>query len=174
MKSSLRINSRTRFLADCSIACAAGLVLSYMRLFTMPQGGSVTLAPLPVIAVSMVSGLRAGAVTGLLLGTLKILTGGHIVGWVQAALDYPAAYAALSASAFAPKDDARAAVTAASAAFALKTALHVYSGYLFFGGSLKASLVYNLSYSLPEFALCSLALYALVKNGALRSIRGEA
>ena len=93
------------------------------------------------------------------------------MGWAQAVLDYPAAYAALAVAGFATRGGAVAVIVFSTAAFTLKTAAHVYSGYLFFGGSLKASLIYNLSFSLPEFALCSLALYALVKNGALSGLR---
>ncbi len=171
MKNTLKVNSRTRFLVNCSLGAAMGFVLSYIKLFTMPQGGSVTLAPVAVIFVSLASGARAGAVTGGLLGALKIITGGHVVGWAQAVLDYPAAYAALAVAGFATRGGAVAVIVFSTAAFTLKTAAHVYSGYLFFGGSLKASLIYNLSFSLPEFALCSLALYALVKNGALSGLR---
>jgi len=171
LKSTLKINNRTRLLVECSLACAMGYVLSYIRIFTMPQGGSVTLAPVPILALSIISGIKPGAAAGFALGVLKIITSGHVIGWVQAFIDYPAAYALLSAVALAPRKDVLTLVVFSIAAFCLKTGAHVYSGYLFFGGSLKTSLVYNLSYSLPELALCVLALYALIKNGAVFSGR---
>lgn len=173
MKSTLRINKRTRFLVECALSCAMGYVLSYIKVFTMPRGGSVTLAPVAIIMVSLTAGFKAGAVAGALLGLLKIITGGHIIGWVQAALDYPVAYSALAAAAFTPRKDGFTIVVYSLAAFALKTAAHIYSGYLFFGGSLKTSLVYNLSHSLPEAALCSLALYALIKKGAIVKLKAD-
>lgn len=173
MKSTLKINKRTRFLVECALACAMGYVLSHIRIFTMPQGGSVTLAPVAIIMVSLMSGFKAGASAGALLGLLRIITSGHVIGWAQALLDYPGAYSALAVAGFAPRKDAVTVVVFALAAFALKTAVHIYSGYLFFGGSLKVSLVYNLSYSLPEAALCSLALYALIKNGSIIKLKTD-
>ena len=173
MKSTLKINKRTRFLVECALACAMGYVLSHIRIFTMPQGGSVTLAPVAIIMVSLISGFKAGAAAGALLGLLRIITSGHVIGWAQAVLDYPAAYSALAVAGLAPRKDAVTVVVFALAAFALKTAVHIYSGYLFFGGSLKVSLVYNLSYSLPEAALCSLALYALIKNGSIIKLKTD-
>jgi len=173
LKSTLKINKRTRFLVECALACAMGYVLSHIRIFTMPQGGSVTLAPVAIIMVSLMSGFKAGAAAGALLGLLRIITSGHVIGWAQAVLDYPAAYSALAVAGLAPRRDAVTVVIFALAAFALKTALHIYSGYLFFGGSLKVSLVYNLWYSIPEAALCSLALYALIKNGSIIKLKTD-
>ncbi len=168
MKNSPKINSRTRILVKCSAACAAGYVLSYVKIFTMPQGGSITFAPLAIIIAALMCGIKAGAAAGGMLGLLKLITGGHIIGFIQAILDYPAAYAFLSLAALAPGKTPLTAAIFTIIAFAFKTAAHIYSGYLFFGGSLKTSIIYNLSYSLPETALCTLAIYALVKNGSLK------
>jgi len=170
LKNSLKISSKTRLIVTCAFFVAMAFVLSLMKIFAMPMGGSVTLASVPLIIVSIVHGPFYGLACAAVLGILKIFTSGHIIGWSQAVLDYPLANPAFAIAGFCPRKSIVATIFITMAAFLVKTALHVFSGYLFFSGNLNASLAYNLYYSVPEMALCCVAVYAIVKNGAIFKI----
>ena len=58
--------SKTRILVECALMIAIGTVLSNIKIFTMPNGGSVTLlSMLPFVLVSFRHGVKWGLFTGL-------------------------------------------------------------------------------------------------------------
>ena len=170
MKNSRKKNSKASLVARCGIAVGLAYVLSNFKLFTMPEGGSVTFVSLPLILLSVTSGAPAGAAAGITLGILKIFTGGKIFGWVQAALDYPLAYSALSFSGLAMDRGNIPVLLFAFAALILKFLIHLFSGYLFFQKSLYASMIYNAAFSAPEAAISILALHYALKKRLIEKI----
>jgi len=170
LKNSRIKNSKASVIARCGIAVGLAYVLSNFKLFTMPQGGSVTFVSLPLILLSVTSGAAAGAAAGVTLGILKIFAGANIFGWVQAALDYPAAYSVLSFSGLAMSRGNNAILLFAFAALTLKFLIHLLSGYLFFSNNLYASMIYNASYGAPETAISLLALYYALKKRLIEKI----
>lgn len=68
--------SRTRILTECALMIAIGTILSQIKIFTMPQGGSVTLlSQLPFILVGFRHGAKWGLMTGFANSLLQMLTG---------------------------------------------------------------------------------------------------
>ena len=68
--------SKTRILVECALMIAIGTVLSNIKLFTMPNGGSVTLlSMLPFVLVSFRHGVKWGLFTGFVNGCLQMLLG---------------------------------------------------------------------------------------------------
>ena len=68
--------SKTRVLVECALMIAIGTVLSNIKIFTMPNGGSVTLlSMLPFVLVSFRHGVKWGLFTGLVNGCLQMLLG---------------------------------------------------------------------------------------------------
>ena len=66
--------SKTRILVECALMIAIGTVLSNIKIFTMPNGGSVTLlSMLPFVLVSFRHGVKWGLFTGLVNGCLQML-----------------------------------------------------------------------------------------------------
>ena len=60
--------SKTRVLVECALMIAIGTVLSNIKIFTMPNGGSVTLlSMLPFVLVSFRHGVKWGLFTGLVI-----------------------------------------------------------------------------------------------------------
>ena len=51
---------RLRLLVECAVVAALSVILSYLRLWQMPQGGSITLESLPVLLLALWRGPRAG------------------------------------------------------------------------------------------------------------------
>lgn len=149
---------------EASLCIALSTALSYFKLFTMPQGGSVSLAMLPIFIFALrrggVYGLLAGAVTGL----IHLLLGGYVVHPLQALLDYPMAYAALGLAGFFGTKKI-AGITAGALA---NLACAVASGVIFFSSYAPAgtnvwlySLAYNASTVLPEAAISAVLVYAV-------------
>ena len=79
-----------------AIAIALSFVLSYIRVFRMPQGGSITPASmLPLMLFSAAFGVGPGVAAGLIYGVLQYLQGGDFLSVWQVIFDYLIAFAAL-------------------------------------------------------------------------------
>ena len=66
--------SKTRILVECALMIAIGTILAQIKLFKMPQGGSVTLlSMLPFILVSFRHGVKWGLLTGFANSLLQML-----------------------------------------------------------------------------------------------------
>ena len=117
-----------------AICMALAFVLSYVRLFRLPQGGSVTAASLlPIIAFAYGYGLARGLAAGVAYGFLQMIQDPWIVSPVQAALDYPLAFAAIALAALARRLPERWGWLVAIALGGLgRFACHVLSGVVFF------------------------------------------
>ena len=76
-----------------AVSIALAYALSYVRLFRMPQGGSITLCSLlPIMIYSYYFGTRNGVTVGLIYGFLQAITDAWIIHPMQFLLDYPIAF----------------------------------------------------------------------------------
>ena len=92
MKSKLTL----RALTEGAILIAAAQVLSYLKLWRMPWGGSITLAMVPIILYAVRWGLGPGLLAGFVYGVMQFMfDGGIALGWQSIIGDYLLAYAAL-------------------------------------------------------------------------------
>ncbi|MEG1640541.1 MAG: energy-coupled thiamine transporter ThiT [Ruthenibacterium sp.] len=68
--------SKTRTLVECALMIALGTVLAQLKIFEMPNGGSVTLlSMLPFVLVSFRHGVKWGLFTGFVNSLLQMLLG---------------------------------------------------------------------------------------------------
>ena len=88
-------NVRITILVEGALAIALSVVFSALRLWSMPQGGSITLEMLPLFLFALRRGGRYGCAAGAVSGLMQLLTGGYMVHIAQAALDYPLAFGVL-------------------------------------------------------------------------------
>lgn len=92
----------TRRLAYAGMCIAVAFVLSCIKLFRMPQGGSVTpAAMMPLILFALAFGPGQGVVVGCAFGLLQLIEDFYVIHPVQLLVDYPMAYAALALGCFA-------------------------------------------------------------------------
>ena len=78
-----RRKNDTHTLVECAMMIALGTVLSLIKVYEAPFGGSVTLlAMAPVIFVSFRHGVCTGLVTGFVFSVLQLLLGLSNVAWV--------------------------------------------------------------------------------------------
>jgi thiamine transporter len=151
----------TKMLAYGSIAIAASFILSYIKIIQFPNGGSITIASmLPLFIFAYIAGARWGIIAGLCYGLLQYIQEPFFVHWAQFLLDYPLAFAMLGLAGIFRKNIYLGALTGGIS----RLICHFISGVVFFGSYAGEqnvfvySLVYNISYILPDMAICMLIL----------------
>lgn len=166
----------TKRLAYASLCLAIAYVLSCIRLYRMPSGGSVVLCSiLPLVAFAVYCNLWQGVVLGVAYGLLQMLQGAWIVHPVQGFLDYVAAYAVLAFGALAARLPIAKRLKLPAAlllASILRFIVHVASGMVFFASDAidagQAPLIYSSLYNtflFPEAILSMIvALIPGVQN----------
>ncbi len=86
----------TRCIAMAGITVAMSFGLSYIKLWDMPQGGSVTLLSLlPIMIFSNVYGTKKGVFVCFLYGVLQAMQDPWLIHPAQFLLDYPVAFASV-------------------------------------------------------------------------------
>jgi thiamine transporter len=158
-------------LAEIGVAIALAVVLGQVRLFAMPQGGSVSLELLPIIFVAVRRGVVPAATAGLLYGLLQLgLPGAFVFHPAQAALDYPLAFMSLAVAGFVEVRGWRTLALAVVLALLARFTCHFLSGLIFFAAyapeweaSWLYAATYNLLYLVPEGVLTTLLLWPLLK-----------
>ena len=89
-------NYNTRSISYAAICIALSYALSYIKFFSLPQGGSVTFASLlPLILYSYMFGTRKGLVAGVVYGMLQFIQSPQFYEPMQVLLDYPIAFGAI-------------------------------------------------------------------------------
>ena len=96
-KDSLKLT--TKQLTFCALAIALGTVLSNVKLFDAPFGGSVTLLSMLFICLpGYWFGLGAGLTTGIAYGILQLIIDPYVIHPMQLVVDYILAFGALGLS----------------------------------------------------------------------------
>jgi thiamine transporter len=161
----------TKVLAEISVTVALSLVLNFIKIFQMPQGGSITLGSMvPVLLLSFRRGPRIGVFTGVVFGLAQMVLDGWIYNPFGMFLDYPLAFGVLGLAGLFKR------VPPVGVALSLMARFlsHFLSGILFFWmyapegmSPIIYSLVYNGSYMLPELVISAVIIYLLVQRNVL-------
>ena len=152
-------------LTCCAAAVALGTILSYIKLFSFPMGGSVTLLSMLVICLpGYWFGLSAGLATGIAYGVLQLIIDPYVLFPAQVIVDYFLAFGALGLSGlfFNHKNGLiKGYLTGIFGRFVFS----VFSGWIFFGmyawegwNPLPYSLIYNGCYIFSEAGITVLLL----------------
>ena len=100
-KHSAKQKLTTRQLVFCAVAMALAFVTSYLKIFTLPWGGSVTLCSmLFIVLVANWYGVRTGITVGLAYGILQFIQEPYVLSFFQVCCDYILAFAALGVAGF--------------------------------------------------------------------------
>lgn len=87
---------KIRRITVCALCIALATVLSMIRLYRFPFGGSVTLMSMLVITIpAWIYGFRTGTLSGLLYGMLQFVLGPTVVSIPQVILDYVLAFSVM-------------------------------------------------------------------------------
>ena len=147
-------------LVFCGVAIALAYITSYIKIFNMPWGGSITLCSmLFIVLVANWYGVGTGLFVGLAYGILQFIQEPYVLSFFQVCCDYILAFAALGlAGVFAKSKHGL--LKGYILAVVARGAFHALGGYLYwmdympdnFPKSLTAvyPILYNYSYLLVE------------------------
>lgn len=178
-------NVKTRKLVEGAVMVALATVLSYVRIFKLPWGGSVTLlSMLPIVVYSIRWGIKDGFLVSSVFGFIQLLQGigDGLFGWgltpgmlvACIILDYFGAFAILGIAGFLRKKGNAGAIIGVAVALVSRFIFHFLSGVVIwhsFGDLWEGfstenecvySLLYNGAYMLPELIFTMIAVVVLL------------
>ena len=166
------IKSSTVIIAEITIFVALATALSYIKLFTLPQGGSVTAASMvPILWLALRRGAKIGIFAATVYGVIQLMLEPFIVNPIQVLLDYPIAFGMLGLAGFFQKRP----FLGVNVGILGRFAAHFVSGVVFFANYAPAgippaiySAIYNGSYLLPELVITIYIAYLLQESKLLR------
>lgn len=147
-------------LATGAICIAMSFLLSYVKLFSMPTGGSITAASmLPLMLFAWVYGVGPGMLAGAAYGLLQFIQEPYLTHIVQMLFDYPVAFAMMGlAGLFRGVDRHWALPLGVVVACFGRFACHLFTGMVFFAAYAPAS------------DLLSVFLYSAAYNGGYMGV----
>ncbi|GFN36361.1 energy-coupled thiamine transporter ThiT [Tepidimicrobium xylanilyticum] len=165
----------TKMLVEAGIMIALAVLLSRIKIYQAPQGGSVTAGSMiPILLFSMRWGLKPGIIAGATFGVLKLILGGWVFTPIQAILEYPIAFgflglAGIFSNSIKDFSNDKYVKIILSIFFAIggRFLCHLLAGVIFFAeyaGTQNPwiySLVYQSSYLVPEF-IVSIIILSLI------------
>lgn len=175
------LKTTTKQLVFCAAAMALAFVTSYLKIFSLPFGGSVTLfSMLFICLIGYWYGPGAGILTGLAYGILQFIQEPYVLSFFQVCCDYILAFAALGlAGVF--RNSKHGLLKGYLLAILVRGAFHTLGGYLYwmdympdnFPQSLAAlyPIIYNYSYILAEGVLTIIVMLLPPVDKALKSVR---
>ena len=180
-----KVREKTERLVTSGVLISLATILSIIKVFELPFGGSVTLfSMLPILVLGYMYGTRWGLLCGTVYGVLQMVLGATttqaflgLVGWtvpVMAARDYIVAFMVLGLSGILKnkfKNQTTAFVLGIVVAVSLRLLCHFASGWILWG-SYAQGFFEGLSNSFGNFMLSSFdgqllaCMYSIVYNGA--------
>ncbi|MCQ2558693.1 MAG: energy-coupled thiamine transporter ThiT [Oscillospiraceae bacterium] len=178
-------NQKLRSLTEGAIMVALAQVLSYLKLFELPQGGSIVIAMFPIFLYCARWGFGPGMLASVAYSLLQLIfDGAYAWGWQSMLGDYIVAFSALGVAGLFSKAKGSL-IWGTIAGSAARFLVHwvvgatVWGEYMpdeFFGMTMTNtwfySALYNGSYMVIDMILC-LVIAALIYKPLGKYIRGE-
>ena len=193
-KNTSALKFTTQQLVTCAVALALAYVTSYIKIFKLPFGGSVTLfSMLFIVLIGYWYGIKVGILTGLVYGIFQcpqrrspcgifqFLQEPYVLSFFQVCCDYILAFGAMGLSGLFTKSRKHGLLKAYILAILARGAFHALGGYLYwmdympdnFPKSLTAlyPIIYNYSYILLEGVLTIVVISIPAVSRALGRMR---
>ena len=160
-----RIKLNLHILINIALMLTLAIILSEIRLYHLPQGGSVSLGGLiPILMISFRYGAEIGTLAGFLFGLITIMQDPFILHPVQVLFDYPLPVMAIGMAGFFHEKIFLGTILA----FTGNYICHFISGVVFFASyapegtsAVMYSLITNATYVVPEMIICLILLKVL-------------
>lgn len=186
-------SKRTRILVEGAVMLALATALSYIRIYKLPWGGSITLfSMLPIVLFSIRRGLKAGLAVSFLFSLIQFFQGigDGLFGWgltpfmliACILLDYIIAFTVLGLGGLFRKKKTAGWIGGIVIAISLRFVMHFLSGVVIwesFGelwegfstdSTVLYSLLYNGSYMLPELVITTVVAVILLNIPHVRKL----
>lgn len=154
------MNKNVITMVEIAVFAALSIALSFVKLFTLANGGSISLAMLPILVIAIRRGALAGATTGLTYAVVNCLIDGY--GFTYFPLDYliPSIAMAIVGFKFFSRNSYLV-IVGALLAFAVALASHTLSGMIYWETPLWGSITYNATYVIPNAVICTSLIFGL-------------
>lgn len=170
----MRSIKETKVLAEAIALIALSSILHLIRVYTLPQGGSITAGSMiPIFLLALRRGPAIGILSGLTFGLIVLIEEPFLYHPIQVLLDYPIAFGALGLAGFFKKKP----LIGVSIGIIGRFISHFISGVIFFSSfapegmnPILYSAMYNGSYLIVEFLASSIIVYFLLKRKILTII----
>lgn len=161
-----------------ALLMAMAFVLSQIKIYEMPYGGSISILRMFMVAlIGYFFGLRAGFAGAIAYGLLELVAKPYVVHPVQLLLDYPLAFGALGLSGLFKEGEHALEKGFIVACFA-RMVFHFIAGLVFFAeytpegwNPVVYSLWYNASYIIPELIITLILLNIPAFRNAIFSVK---
>jgi thiamine transporter len=168
-----QIKFTPKIISMVGLAVALSTVLSMLKLYKMPQGGSITLGSMvPIILMAIFYGPEVGFLTGFLVGVMGLFIDPYILHPIQVLFDYPLPFMALGLAGYFKNNKYVGTVVGILGRYIF----HILSGVIFFASyagnqnPLIYSIIYNISYLGPDAIVCFVIMSLLpIKELAKRA-----
>ncbi|MCL2717647.1 MAG: energy-coupled thiamine transporter ThiT [Lachnospiraceae bacterium] len=172
-------NKLTKILAFSGMALALGYVASYIKIASLPMGGSTTLLSMLFIClIGYWYGLKVGLMAAVAYGILQFLQRPIAIHPMQPIIDYILAFGALGLSGIF-KDRRNGLIIGYLVAVFCRFFFHFLSGLIFFtdytginfAGACISSFTYNMTYILPEVIITVVILILPPVKAAMNKVK---
>lgn len=176
--------TKTHILTECAVMLALATALSFVTLWQMPMGGSITLCSmLPIFLVGIKHGPKWGLSTAFCYALIQLLQSiikGSTFPYIEtfgvmvlcAFLDYLLPYTILGITGFFGKKEYLA-YAGIVTAVVLRYFCHFFSGVIIWGQFVKADVLYSFSYNaylFIDFAICLAVMGPLLSVPRVRKL----
>ncbi len=161
---------KTRKLTECGVAIALAVVLSFITIWKMPQGGSVSLVMVPLFVAAYRHGAVWGTLTGMVYSLLALMIDGVVYHPMSVLLDYLLAFGIIGIAGLF-KADFKGIIIGTFLGVLGRFVSSFLSGWLLFAeyapegqSAFVYSLGYQASYLIPELVITLFVLILLFKK----------
>ena len=163
----------TKVIAEIVVFVALATVLSHIKIFSLPQGGSITAASMvPILWLALRRGPKIGLLSAAVYGLVQFAVDvPYIAHPVQVVLDYPIAFGMLGLAGFFQNRP----FIGVNLGVIGRFLAHFISGFVFWGmyapegmNPVIYSAIYNGSYLIPELAISVYIVYLLYESKVLK------
>lgn len=167
-----KATSSTKIIAEVVSFVALATALSYIKVFSLPQGGSVTAGSMvPILWLALRRGAKVGLFAAVVYGLVQLAVEPFIYHPAQVLLDYPIAFGMLGLAGFFQNRP----FVGVNVGIWGRFVAHFISGVIFFGSyapegmsPIVYSAFYNGGYILPELAISIYIVYLLQESKLLK------
>lgn len=164
---------KVKMLVEGAMMIAIASILSMIKVFEMPYGGSVTAASMvPIMIYAYRWGGAQGILAGCVYGILQFVLGPYAAHPLSIVLDYPVAFGCLGLTGYIAHktEDIKLMLLGIALAVSGRFLAHFISGFVFFYmyapesmSPVIYSLVYNANYLVPEMVI-SMTVFSLLRG----------
>ncbi|GAB4072218.1 energy-coupled thiamine transporter ThiT [Barrientosiimonas marina] len=176
-------SNRTLFLIEVAVFTALALLLDVIPFLSFKiwaQGGSISLAMIPVFILAFRWGLKGGLLSGFLWGILQVAAGtGYVLTPLQGFIDYALAFTVIGFAGIFAKQVQKAIQSGQTTVYltyitlgvilgsSLRFLAHFAAGVAFFNSAVEGqsvwvySLLYNISYIIPSLVISAAVVFLL-------------